>query len=308
MSNEPFLLQSLLPIFAYFFIGLTLRQRGIASAENADFLFRIVFLVTLPALVFTSVSQADLSRETALLPVGGFLVNAVCAAAAVMMSRARGLHAADTGAVVVSAGIMNMGYTFPFILATLGQAALADAILFDVGNALFVAFCIYPLAEWFGHRKAGFSMVSVRRVMLSPIFIAIVLALSVNLLQFDPGEMVRSTLSPLGRATVPLMLIAVGMSFGGLAAQVPEAFLAIAARMLFGVIVGALLVLAFGFEGLTAAVVIVSAAAPVGASAAAVASVAGLSRGVAVNAVAISALIGLLSTSALLFATSRWFG
>jgi len=307
MSGEPFLLQSLLPIFVYFFIGLIFRQRGIATAEHADFLFRIVFLVSLPALVFTSVSQADLSRETALLPLGGFAVNAACASIAVAMARFRGLQAADTGAIVVSAGIMNMGYTFPFILATLGQAALADAILFDVGNALFVAFCIYPLAEWFGHGKAHFTAASVRKVVLSPIFIAIVLALVVNLAGVDPGELVRATLSPLGRATVPLMLIAVGMSFGGLASQVPEAMLAIAVRMLFGLMVGVLLVLAFGFEGLTAAVVIVSAAAPVGASAAAVASVAGLSRAVAVNAVAVSALIG-LSTSALLFATSRWFG
>ena len=55
-------------------------------------------------------------------------------------------------------------------------------------------------------------------------------------------------------------------------------------------------------------IVIVSAAAPVGASAAAIASVSGLNRSVAINAISLSALIGLLTTSALLYLTSAVFG
>ena len=104
------------------------------------------------------------------------------------------------------------------------------------------------------------------------------------------------------------MLIAVGMSFGGLAGHVVEAILAIAVRMLFGGLAGFLLVQLLGLSGLTAAIVVVSAAAPVGASAAAVASVSGLNRDVAVNAVSLSALIGLVTTSVLLFGTSYFYG
>lgn len=307
MTGDSFPLASLLPIFAYFMIGLVFRKRGIATGEHAGFLFRLVFLVTLPALVFVSVSQADLSHDTALLPVSGFLVNLVTASCAAILCRVRGLSAAQSGAVVVSVGIMNMGFTFPFILATLGQGALAEAILFDVGNAVFVAFVAFPIAEYYGHGKARFSRASVRRAILSPILIAVVAGLVVNLASLATPAVLQATLKPLGAATIPLMLIAVGMSFGGFASDVREAAFTVTIRMLFGGLFGLACVWTFGFSGLTAAVVVVSAAAPIGASAAAMATVAGLNREIAVNAVSISALIGLLSTALLLFLASRAF-
>jgi len=308
MSGEIFPLQSLLPLFIYFAVGFVFRRRGLGTADHADFLFRLVFLVTLPALIFVSITAAELSLETALLPLAGFTVNAFCASLAVATGRLRGWDATETGAAAVSAGIMNMGFMFPFILVAFGPGALADAILFDVGNGVFVAFCIFPIAEYFAHHKVGFSSASVKRVMLSPIFIAVVLALVTNLAGISPGPAFRAVISPIGVATTPLMLIAVGLSFGGLGSRATAAIATIAIRMLGGVAVGLGLAWALGFEGLTAAVLIVAAAAPVGASAAAVATVAGLNREIAVNAVSVSALVGLVTTSALLYLTGAAFG
>ena len=308
MTDAPFPLQSLLPIFAYFTAGLFLRRRGLATAEHADFVFRLVFLLTLPAMVFRSVSTAELGAETALLPVSGFLVNLVGAATAALVGKWRGYPAHDIGAMVISAGIINMGFTFPFIAATLGDTALANAFLFDVGNAMFVAFCVYPLAEYFGHHSTGFSFASMKRVLLSPMFISVVAALLVNLLDIRVGQTIDAVLAPLGAATIPLMLIGVGMSFSGLDEKLPPALFAIGIRIVGGALVGLCAVWVFDFRGLTAVVVITSAAAPVGASAAAIASVSGLNRSVAINAVSLSALIGLFTTSALLYLTSSIFG
>jgi predicted permease len=70
-------------------------------------------------------------------------------------------------------------------------------------------------------------------------------------------------------------------------------------------VLACLLVWLFGFAGITAIVVIVSAAAPVGASAAALTAVSGLNKELAVNAIAISALAGLITSSALLLLLSR---
>jgi predicted permease len=308
MNGEPFPIESLLPIFVYFLIGLAFRKSGIATSGHADFLFRIVFVVTLPALVFMSVAQADLGPNTLLLPVSGFLINLVCAAIAGAVARLRGFPATDAGAVVVCAGIMNMGFTFPFILATLGQAALAEAILFDVGNAIFVAALAYPIAQYYGQRKVSFSSGFVMKVVMSPIFIAIVAALIVNLAHIDTGPILDATLLPLGSATIPLMLIAVGMSFGGLSGYLSDAVLVAVLRMLLGASLGLASVWLFDLQGLTAVVVAVSAAAPVGASAAAIAAVSGLNKELAVTAISVTAIAGLVSTSALLFLASRLFG
>jgi len=308
VNGSPFPLESLLPIFAYFVIGLALRRTGAATAGHADFLFRIVFTVTLPALVFMSVSQADLGPATILLPVNGFLVNLLAAAVAIVAVRFRGMPPEDAGAIVVCASIMNMGFIFPFVLATLGQGALADAILFDVGNAVFVATVAFPVAQFFGHRKALISPRFLARVLLSPIFLALAAALAVNLAGSGSGTLLAATLAPLGAATIPLMLIAVGMSFAGLAGRLSGTLLAIVLRMLLGTLLGFGSVWLLGLEGSTAAVVIVGAAAPVGASAAAILSVSGLNRELAVSAISVSALIGLFSTSALLAVTGFLYG
>lgn len=305
MIDEPFAIGSLLPIFFYFLVGVLLRRNGVATGEHAGFLFRVIFLVTLPALVFVSVSGADLKPATALLPVGAFLINVVCAAIAATIVRIRRLQPPQAGAVVVSASIMNMGYMLPFILAALGEDALATAILFDAGNAIFVATVSYPIAQYYGRDKATFSSASVRRVLLSPMFIAILAALIVNLTGWNPPPLADRTLGPLGLATMPLMLLAVGMSFGGFATHVIDAIVAVALRMLLGGLLGWLLVTIFGFRGTTAVAVIVSAAAPVGATAAAFAAVSDLDRDVAVNAISISALAGLATSSLLLLYLSR---
>jgi predicted permease len=307
VSVESFPAESLLPIFVYFLVGLALRRSGVASAEHADFLYRLIFLVTLPALVFMSVSRAELGPDTALLPVCGFVTNLVCAGIAALAARLRGLTADQSGAVVLCAGIMNMGYMFPFILATLGEDALADAILFDAGNAIFVATLTYPVAQYYGEQKARFSVTSLRRVLLSPIFLSIVAALAVNLLGFEPGSFLTRTLAPLGSATIPLMLIAVGMSFGGFASNLADATFAVILRMFVGVSLGCLFVWLFGFSGTTAIIIVVSTAAPVGASAAAIAAVSRLNKDIAVNAISMSALIGLVTAPILLFITIRIF-
>ncbi len=307
MTDATYAFESLLPIFAYFFIGLGLRRSGIANLEHAGFLFRILFLVTLPALVFMSVSRANLGPTTVYLPLSGFLVNLSCAAVAALIARWRGLPAASAGAVVISVSIMNMSYMFPFVLASLGEDALASAILFDAGNAIFVALLAYPIAEYYGHRRARFSLASLRRIMLSPIFLAIVAALVVNLAGIEQATLVAATLTPLGNATIPLMLIAVGMSFGGFVARVGETILAVTLRMLPGGLLGLFLVWLFGFEGVTAAVLVVSAAAPVGASAAAIAAAADLDKDIAVNAISLSALVGLITSSLLLIVAAQLF-
>jgi predicted permease len=77
---------------------------------------------------------------------------------------------------------------------------------------------------------------------------------------------------------------------------------------LLGASLGLASVWLFDLQGLTAVVVAVSAAAPVGASAAAIAAVSGLNKELAVTAISVTAIAGLVSTSALLFLASRLFG
>ncbi len=301
-------LQTLLPIFVYFLIGFLLRYRGFANRDQADFLFRIVLYVTLPALVFLAIADAELSSRTILLPIAGITVNLVCAIAAVFYVRITNLDDHRAGVIVLGAGITNMLFIFPFVLSVLGQAALADAILFDLGNAVFVGTFAYSISLYFGESQPVSGASFMFKTIRAPIFVSVAAALIVNTFHISIPSFASDILSPLAAVTIPLVLIAVGISFStaGFSGRLPV--VTILLRMLLGFIVGLLIVWAFGFAGATAAVIVISAAAPIGFSSVTLASIGKLDTEQAAAALSMSVAIGMISTTFLLMVAVRWLG
>ncbi len=298
--------ETLLPIFVYFLIGFLLRSLGLAEREQATFLFRLVFYVTLPALVFLSIADAELSRRTILLPAAGITVNLVCASAAIVYVRLKKLDNHRAGAVVLGAGITNMLFSFPFILSVLGQAALADAILFDLGNAIFVGTIAYSISRYFGKTRAESVPSYLFKTVRAPIFLAVAAALIANALEIAVPAVVQNVLSPLGSTTIPLVLVAVGISFSlaGITGHLTVATVLL--RMLAGLVAGLLIVWIFGFEGMTAAVVAVAAASPIGFNSVPLASIGKLDTQQAAAALSVSVAIGVVTTTLLLLLAAHW--
>lgn len=300
-------LETLLPIFVYFLIGFLLRYLGLANREHAAFLFRLGFYVTLPALVFLAIAEAELTSRTILLPIAGITVNLSCAIAAIFYVRITKLHNYRAGAVVLGASIMNTLFVFPFVLSVMGKSALAEAILFDLGNAVFVGTLAYSISLYYGNAEAESATYYFLKTARAPIFMAVAAALIVNTLQLSVPAVANNVLSPLGSATIPLVLIGVGISFStaGLSAHLTVATLLL--RMLLGMIVGVVTVWAFGFAGVTAAAVILLAAAPIGFNTVALASIGKLDTEQAAAALSISVAIGMVSTTLLLIIAMRLF-
>lgn len=301
-------LAALLPIVAYFLVGLAMRHSGVATREQATFLLRFVFYVTLPALVFSSVSVADFSRDTMLLPIAGMTVNVICASAAIVYVGRINLEHRRAGAVVLGAAFTNMMFSFPFILAILGPAALANAILFDLGNAIFFSVAAYSISMYYGGIESDSALSYLTRTIRAPIFIAVAGALLVNALQLTVPKMVSDLLAPLGSATTPLVLISVGVMFSTRGMTGGLTVATVLLRMFLGLLVGAGIVLVFGFEGMTAAVVAVSAAAPIGFNTVPLASIGNLDTAQAASALSASIAIGVISTTGLLMAAALWLG
>ena len=58
----------LLPALLGIAVGYTLRLRGIAEDRDADYMFRLIVNVFLPALAFTALSRVTLDRNLAIFP------------------------------------------------------------------------------------------------------------------------------------------------------------------------------------------------------------------------------------------------
>ena len=299
-------LESLLPIFVYFLIGIMLRRMGMASGSEAAFLFRFILYVTLPALVFQSISGATLTRDLILLPVTGLAINLVCLSAAIVYARAASLSTRATGVVVLGAAITNGVFIFTFVLRGLGPEALAEAILVDLGNAVFVATIAYSAAAYFGSSKRPSLTATMLRMLRSPLFIALAVALVCALGEVKLPAMATRVLTPLAAATIPLTIVALGISFSNVTLRDPLPVRAVLLRMPLGLAAGLFFVWLFGFTGTTAMIVLIVGASPIGFSSVTLASVARLDTEQAVAALSISVAVGLASTTLLLWVGQRW--
>ena len=298
--------ESLLPILVYFLVGMVLRQSGIAGGSEAAFLFRFILYVTLPALVFQAISEATLTRDLILLPVSGLAINLICMSAAIVYARAFSLSTRESGVLVLGAAITNGVFVFTFVLMALGPEALAEAILVDLGNALFVATFAYSAAGYFGNSRKASLTSSLFKTLRSPLFIALAIALVCALGEIKPPDMATRILSPLGAATIPLTIVALGIAFSNVTVRDPLPVRTVLLRMPLGLAAGVFLVWLFGFTGATATVVLVAAASPIGFSSVTLASVARLDTEQAVAALSLSVAVGMASTTLLLWAGQRW--
>jgi len=302
------LAEALAPIFFYTVFGIALRAGGIVKVDLAPTLFRFIFVATLPLLVFTSISRAPLDAESALLPIAGFLTNAGCGFGAYLFGRWRGLSVRDTMALVLSSSIINMMLMFPFVLYGIGEHGLSDAILFDVGNSVFVSTVGSAIAVSQGREGQMRALDLLIELLTAPIFLGVIVALAVNLAGLDLPPLVYRITEPLGGATIPLILVALGIALSPAAFRRPLPLAPVLLRMALGLALGAGLATLFGLEGMTRWVVIASAAAPIGAGSVALTAIGRLDVERATAAVTLSVAIGFFCVTALLWLARRFAG
>ena len=78
----------LLPALLGIALGYLLRLRGVAERRDADFMFRLIITVFLPALAFTALSRVSIDRNLAIFPLAALVIITVDADRRVAVGRA----------------------------------------------------------------------------------------------------------------------------------------------------------------------------------------------------------------------------
>lgn len=288
----PNILFQLLPIFAYFGLGMLLKRTGIAERGHGDFLLRFVFFVTLPLLILSSVPNIASTADKALLPLINMAVNLFCMGLAWIAIRTRKLDRKTAGTLLVNTGILNNSFMFPFILAVYGQAGFADAILFDFGNALLMATFVYAQAFKYGGEPGG-GWTMLIRIMKSPLVWSLFFSVALAVSGAQLPALALTIINPLAQMTGPLILIALGIFFSLKIANLPLALLTAGIRLGGGLVAGLVLATALGLEGMTFTVIVLCCAGPIGFNALTYSSLAKLDTELSASAVSITLLAGL---------------
>jgi predicted permease len=199
-----------LPVLAVAAVGGYVGRR---LGFSLDTMSKAVFYLFSPCLVFTSIAEIELSggdiARLVAVAVGVFAVNAIVAFG---WSTARRTDRATRAAGVLSSCVVNQGNMgLPMAALAFGEAGLQIAVVVFVAGVLLWSSAGIAL----GSLARGTH--SPRRAMLAPlrypsIYAALAGAL-VNVANIDLPVAVAESTRTLGQASVPSMLVVLGLQF-----------------------------------------------------------------------------------------------
>lgn len=299
MDTFAFALSVTGPIFLTLLIGYGLARRGLLTEAFVDGASQLVFLVTLPALLFFNIfaSDARLGDEIPLLAAG--LIGTVLTVPLAWVF-ARPLEWGDRSAFIQGAfrgnlGIIGLAWAAnAYGQSGLAQAALLMAVITIFYNAAAVAlFAIYSQKTRFSWPKLF------KDIARNPLIIAIVLALLAKGVGLELPQILVQTGDYLASITLPLALLCIGatLDLSLLRRSSFGAFLAAGFKLLIVPVI----LLAFGWlfrlPAQSMAILFLLAASPTAAASFIMARALGGNSQLAANIVAISTLFSIVTAS-----------
>jgi len=253
----------ILPVIFIFVLGYILKITGILKQDHGDVFMKVVFYLSLPALVILSLTRVDLIGEFAWLPVISFTVIMIQFGISFLTGRFMKLDRRTHGVLLAGTMIMNIGFALPFIIAAYGDEGLALLSMFDVSNAILAFTLVYYLAARYGE-EGNSSGLMWKKFLFNPPIWALTAGIILNLTNTEIPPMPAHLFQILGDLTIPLIMIALGIFFNLKLIKAGPVFAGIFIRMVIGFLIGWGFCFALGFEGLIKTIVLIGASAPVG--------------------------------------------
>jgi predicted permease len=252
--NQQFLVSTLVIALGWVVKRFLIDERG------AQALVRLVFNVTLPALVIATFDKASLEPSLALLPVIAVaygLLMAGLGTLALFRTRPR----KERGQLSMLLPGFNIGlFAYPLVEASLGTGALKYLAMFDVGVA-FVTFGVaYAIASHFSREGKRLDLARAGRQLVQSVpFVVYLLAVLLRVAGIHLPALLLDVSGVLARANMPLSLLVLGMYLGydTRPGQWKEIGSVLGTRYLLGLAAGVALFLLLPFDATFRTIVLV---------------------------------------------------
>lgn len=250
MINELFSIIS--PVFICAAIGFIWAKMG--KPFPTDTIRPLIIYLGTPCLVFSTLTSTGISAATI-----GFMTGLGVAVVAI--------GAAIGGVVLYMTGQSIRGFLPALMFPNAGNMGLPLALFAfgDDGLALAIAFFVVVAIGQFtiGMGIAAGSM-SLKELSRSSIIYGVIAALAFVITDTPPPVWIANTTHMIGGLTIPLLLITLGHSLGGLQVHhLKKSFWLSLLRLAMGFALGVGLAEAFGLEGVQRGVLILQASMPV---------------------------------------------
>jgi predicted permease len=241
----------LAPVFIMAAIGYAWRLTG--APFDMPFVTRIIMYVAGPCLVFTSLSELTLPlAEFGAMVWAMILVTLGVAGLSALLIALLGLPQRSFLPALTLGNTGNLG--LPLCLFAFGEQGLGLAVAVYVTNSL-LQFTFVPLL----HTRVSM----VRTLFSTPILYGAIAGLGVVAAGVQVPAWLASTLGALGDLLIPLMLMALGSTIGGLKAHnLPRALGLGSARLIISFVVAVAVSYALGLGGVARGVLVLQGSMP----------------------------------------------
>jgi predicted permease len=259
-----------LPFFALIFFGYLAAHRRWVPVEAVPAFNGFLLYFAVPCMLFRFAASTPFA---AIVNVPYFLAwavsgVAVVVAVALVMHRAFGMTMRDSAFLGLVGGVTNAGYLgVPLLVALMGHAAAAPAILAIVADLLVVASVGLALAESQGATRRGWKddvKDALVRLVLNPFVIAMALGAAFSGFGWQLGTPFAEIVKLLADAAGPCALFAIGLSLVRPDAPLrsPVLVVPVAAKLLLHPLVAAIAMSIADVDDFTYKVAILVAALP----------------------------------------------
>ena len=248
-----------LPVFLVAGLGFVFEKRFRPPIAPFN---QLSLFILMPALIFQALLPVDFRSEEPLrVTAFAFLLAVAMLLVAFVIARIARLDRVTSSAFMLTAAFPNLGnYGLPVVVLAFGQSGLA------IGTLLLAVQSVYGLSLAVVIASSGNSTLagSFREMLRQPIIYAVAAALVLNLTGVTPPTFVLSALALPAQASIPVMLLVLGMNLAGTSRIERPTLVGIAVvtRLVIGAVVGWLLVEALGIGGVARGVLIVGSAMP----------------------------------------------
>lgn len=258
-----------------------------------------------PALTFSGLYRSEIALLTS-AQIFAFAALLALALFALTWSISRLMHMERTleSGFYLTTIFMNAGnYGLPVALLAFGEAGLETALIFLVAQGVLAG----TLAVYLAARGSAAGTAALRSVLRQPLLYAAVLPLLLRGFNAPLPAPLLTTTTLLGEASVPLMLLVLGieLSTGWKVEEVPVLSIAIAVRLVISAFIGAALTSLLRMDNLTRDVLIVEAAMPSAIYTIILATEFGARPRFVTSAVTLSTLLSIVTTTLVVFAVTR---
>ena len=209
-------LTTIIPIFVVILLGWVARKRGFIQQDFLQPANRLVYYLSIPALMFSSITKARFHEQFD----GKIIALTLLAAALVyggahLYSRLRGMPPGRAGSYIQCSGHGNQGYIgLPITLYYLGEAGLASAAIISgflmiLQNLLSVIGLQLHVSP--GRQRPG-GLDILKKIAANPVIIGAMSGIIVSALQLPVPLIVRRSLDIIGALAPPMALLLIGAS------------------------------------------------------------------------------------------------